>query len=91
MKTQRSSALEQVSRIAAYGVIAILVAALLEFLLIALACAVGVVVWIAKEDFVSGFSAGLITFGAGHLLGYLVLTVWDILPEKSGERDRRDV
>lgn len=89
MKTQRSSALEQISRIAAYGVIAILVAALLEFLLIALACAVGVVVWIAK-DFVSGLAAGFITFGAGHLLGYAVLTVWDILPEKSEQRDRRD-
>lgn len=90
MKNQRSNARDQLGRIAAYGVIAILVAALAEFLLTVLACAVGLGVWIAK-DFVSGLTAGLFTIVAGNFLGYIVLSVWEILPEKSEQRDGRDV
>ena len=81
MKNPLATGLELFARITAIGIVGILIAAAIEFVLTVIAIAIGIVVWIT-HDWFTGFVWGVMSFFIGQLVVIVLIEALDLLPEK---------
>ncbi len=81
MKSPLAKGLELFAKIAAIGIVGILIGAAIEFVLTVIAIAIGIVVGIT-HDWFTGFVWGVMSFFIGQLVVIVLIEALDLLPER---------